>query len=474
MLFKPNEFARSRIFILDYRLTDSLCMAVREAVTSPSFDVVLDCVRFSDCENGGKDLPGILLQFNPDLIVIVLPKVSRNEAERFFHSIRGKAADVPIVVAIGDGEADDLFGLFDLGMVDFIVSPFRAEEVQVRIRRLLNRASQGRRFTEGMKESLALQQIVGESAALREEISKVGALSKCDANVLITGETGTGKELVARAIHYLSSRRGDPFVPVNCGAIPVDLVENELFGHERGSFTGAYGAQRGLIQEADSGTLFLDEIYCLPPLAQVKLLRFFQEKEYRPIGASRVSKANVRIIAASNADFEYAVASGRFRRDLYYRLNVIPVHLPPLRERVGDIPLLAKHFLSMYSKAFNKPRITITPSALHKLEVYDWPGNIRELEHLIERAVVLCDQDVITSNHIVLPGQAKVTHDESFQEMKARFVSGFERRYIEGLLTVHNGNITKATEAAKKERRTFWELIRKHNIEVHRFKSDTA
>jgi DNA-binding NtrC family response regulator len=276
---------------------------------------------------------------------------------------------------------------------------------------------------------------------------------------------------VGRAIHYLSPRAGRPFVPVNCGAIPVELLENELFGHERGAFTGAAGTREGLIQEAENGTLFLDEVDSLPLLAQVKLLRFLQDKEYRPLGSTKAIKGDVRIIAASNANLEAAVAAGTLRRDLYYRLNVVPITLPPLRERPKDILLLARYFLAQHAAKLNSPAAEFSSDAQSKLMLYSWPGNVRELEHVIERVVVLCTQRTIQENHIVFPGENDQLNHLSFQEMKANVITQFETTYIQNLLIAYKGNISKAAQAAQKERRTFWQLVRKHKIDVQQFKA---
>ncbi|HKN81891.1 MAG TPA: sigma-54 dependent transcriptional regulator, partial [Pyrinomonadaceae bacterium] len=216
---------------------------------------------------------------------------------------------------------------------------------------------------QALTEKLGLQQLIGASSAFVAETSKIPVVARSEISVLISGETGTGKEMVGRAIHYLSPRAGKPFIPVNCGAIPVELLENELFGHERGAFTGAQASRDGLIKEAEQGTLFLDEVDCLPLLAQVKLLRFLQEKEYRPLGSTKVVKGDVRIIAASNANLEQAVAAGTLRRDLYYRLNVVPIVLPPLRDRSADILLLARHFLAVYAARLNSPATDFSPEA---------------------------------------------------------------------------------------------------------------
>lgn len=326
------------------------------------------------------------------------------------------------------------------------------------------------RTQQALTEKLGMQQLIGQSEVFVAETSKIPLIAKSDISVLIAGETGTGKEMVGRAIHYLSRRAGKPFVPVNCGAIPVELLENELFGHERGAFTGASNARGGLIQEAEQGTLFLDEVDSLPQLAQVKLLRFLQNKEFRPLGSTKVLTGDVRIVSASNANLEQAVAAGTLRRDLYYRLNVVPIILPPLRERSTDILLLARHFLAEYAAKLDSPAEEFSPEAERKLMLYSWPGNVRELEHVIERVVVLCTQKTIQEEQIIFSGTNNDLAQLSFSEMKARVVSQFETNYLQSLLVAYKGNISKAAEAAQKERRTFWELLRKHNIDVQKFK----
>jgi len=321
-----------------------------------------------------------------------------------------------------------------------------------------------------LKERIGLKQMVGQDPAFLAEINKIPLVAGCDVSILILGETGTGKELCARAIHYLSPRAAKPFVPVNCGAIPTELVENELFGHMKGAFTGASQAYPGLIHEANGGTLFLDEIDCLPLPAQVKLLRFLQDKEYRQLGSTRVYYADVRIIVASNIDLTKALTEGKFRSDLYYRLNVISLTLPPLHNRKADIPLLARHFLDKYAAEFNRPAQDLSPGAYQKLLLHDWPGNIRELENVVERAVVFCQQTVIQASDILLPHAEAGEAGESFQAAKSRMIAQFEKNYIQDILRANRGNITKAAQASQKNRRAFWELIRKYKIEVRDFR----
>jgi transcriptional regulator with PAS, ATPase and Fis domain len=326
-------------------------------------------------------------------------------------------------------------------------------------------------FLEELRTKLGLRQLIGESPAFLAAKAKVALVAPYHVSVLILGETGTGKELFARAIHYLSPRARHPFVPVNCGAIPLDLVENELFGHERGAFTGASTAVDGLIHEADGGTIFLDEIDSLPSQAQVKLLRFLQEKEYRPLGSVKTRQADVRVLAATNTDVDTAVQSGMLRQDLYYRLNVIPLVLPRLQERREDIVLLARHFLAKYAAAFQKTVTGFTPEAMQRLILYAWPGNVRELEHVVERAVVLSQHVVIAAGDLLLQPVDSEGVPLSFQQAKAKAVAQFEQTYIRGLLTAYHGNITHAARAAQKNRRAFWHLIRKHRISPVPFKT---
>jgi two-component system response regulator GlrR len=315
-------------------------------------------------------------------------------------------------------------------------------------------------------ENPSAKQLVGKSVPFLNEINKIPLIARCNSSVLITGETGTGKELYALRIHLMSARAKNPFVPVNCGAIPLELAENELFGHVRGAFTGAAAASRGLILEAEGGTLFLDEIDSLPPFVQVKFLRFLQERTYRPLGSAKESKADVRIIAATGTTPEDLVKTGRLRQDLYYRLNVISVRLPPLRERREDVPLLANHFLKKHTAILGKGAVEFSSRAMQRLMFHDWPGNVRELEHVVERAVVLSEEKTIRFNDISLPKLDTATGEESFKEAKERFVGQFEKAYIQKLLLTYRGNISHAAQAAQKHRRAFWELMRKHGIEA--------
>ena len=317
-----------------------------------------------------------------------------------------------------------------------------------------------------LREQIGLRQLIGNSPEFLAEVRKIPAIARFDVTVMMTGETGTGKEVFSRAVHYLSRRSNGPFVPVNCGAIPTDLIENELFGHDQGAFTSATSSKKGLVQEANGGTLFLDEIDCLSPLAQVKLLRFLQDNEYRHLGSPKLHRSDVRVIAATNVDVVAALRSGRLRQDLFYRLDIIRLHLPPLRQRGEDVLLLARHFLSKYAAAFGRDITNFSDDAARQLLLHDWPGNVRELENTVQRAVILAQEPVIQLSDLILCGSNNGNESpRSFNEMKREIVSKFERSYIRDVLSAARGNVTRAAQAAKKNRRAFLELMRKHGID---------
>jgi transcriptional regulator with GAF, ATPase, and Fis domain len=322
--------------------------------------------------------------------------------------------------------------------------------------------------------------LIGTSKSFLQATGMIPILSASRATVLISGETGTGKELFARAIHYTSQRRGKPFVPVNCAALPDHLIENELFGHSKGAFTGALTEKHGLFHEADGGTLFLDEINSLSMAVQSKLLRVLQDQEFRPLGSTKTHRVDVKIIAATNSDLRFLVEGGKFREDLFHRLNVLAVVLPPLRERKEDILLLAKHFLNVYGMELGRSKVMFSQSAKSKLMSYQWSGNVRELEGVVQRAIAMSAGDILDASDIDLPAtqdevQAGPTmtmvsrgillSDTSFQEMKAKVIEEFERAYLSELLSAHRGNISKAARVAQKERRAFQRLLQKHGLD---------
>jgi DNA-binding NtrC family response regulator len=400
---------------------------------------------------------------NPDVVVATLGAFQAN-TELFLASLRRAFPDRSLLVTTTRPDTFDFFRLLEMGASDFLVPPLRRCELLPRLMRQARVKCRGDALVQKLKEDIGLEQIIGESPAFLDKVRCVPRFAQCDATVLISGESGTGKELFARAIHYLSPRADRPFVPVNCGALPENLVESEIFGHKRGAFTGAASDQAGLIHEAEGGTLFLDEIDCLMPEAQVKLLRFLQDGEYRSVGSQQILHANIRVVAAANADFSHIMREGKFREDLFYRLNVLSLTLPSLRERRGDILLLTHDFLEKQTAIGETRPKNLSLAALNCLLSHSWPGNVRELHNVLTRAIVLSDRDSIEPADLDLPEEVSSAEQQSFRAMKSRAVQRFEHDFLATVLHAHQGNITRAAIAAKKDRRSFWELLRKHGL----------
>lgn len=401
---------------------------------------------------------------DPDVVIVTLSDSTPINRELFFASLRRTFPHRAVLAITSQPDAFDIFKTLEMGASDFLLPPVRPSELVARLVRLARVTRRGDALVQDLKEKIGLKQIIGESPVFLQEVQRVPRFARCDATVLISGESGTGKEIFARAIHYLSPRADGPFVPVNCGALPEHLVESEIFGHKRGAFTGATADQAGLIHEAEGGTLFLDEIDGLTPAAQVKLLRFLQDGEYRSVGSQQIAHANIRVVAATNADFSHIVREGKFREDLFYRLNVLTLALPALRERRGDIPLFTHHILEAQAAIANVPPKRVSLGALNRLLGHSWPGNVRELENVLTRAIVLCDRDTIELSDLNLPDDGLAAENPSFQAMKSRVVRRFEHDFLESVLRSHQGNITHAARAVKKNRRAFWELLRKHGL----------
>jgi transcriptional regulator with PAS, ATPase and Fis domain len=326
-----------------------------------------------------------------------------------------------------------------------------------------------------LKRDAALKQIIGKSEAVKSLRSKIELSSSCDVSVLITGESGTGKELAARAIHYLSDRSDKPFIPVNCGAIPETLFENELFGHVKGAFTDAGFQQKGSVKEAEGGTLFLDEIGTISPFIQIKLLRLLENKEYKPLGDSHIRKANIRMIAATNRDLFSLIREGIFREDLFYRLNIVLLHIRPLRERKEDIPILIDHFNHKYCNEYHRELKTFSKALNEFLYSYHWPGNIRELENKVQQLIVMSTTNVISSVNTTefCPFQSGLQQTVScLKNAKKEAVNMFEKNYLMNLLSEHRGNVAAAAKSSGKSRTALWNLISKHHISPKQFRTD--
>lgn len=404
----------------------------------------------------------------PGAVIAVLSSAESAVIEPLFAQFRLDDPERPILVAPRGLTADGISEVLARGASDFLLPPYRAEDLLPRLRRLCRQVPRRKQLASRIQVSVGLRSIVGQSSVLLGEVKKLTRMAACDAPVLIRGESGTGKEVFARAIHYLGSRSGRPFVPVNCGAIPESLVETELFGHRRGAFTGAIKDRIGLIEEANGGTMLLDEVDTLPLASQVKLLRFLQDGEFRPVGASKPTCASVRVIAAGNSDFEQIIRERKFREDLFYRINVLRLTLPPLRERQGDLRLLARHLLEKQALLLGCSLKPLAASALQSMEAYCWPGNVRELENILTRALVLSEGAEIKAEDLALPMPIESSSNGSFRIEKARVVRAFERDYLQKMLDRHEGNITHAAQAAAKNRRAFWELLRKHGLPLDR------
>ncbi len=405
-------------------------------------------------------LPATPVVPEPDVVVVRAPAGPRLADVIAPLRRTWRSALVLGTLCSGSVGADELFA--SVGEVDdFVFCPFSELDLVTRVRRLLPRETTPRAERVGDQ----LEMLVGESAVFLEAIARAMRFASSSATVLIGGETGVGKGLFARAVHYNGARRSKPFVPVNCSALPDHLFENELFGHVKGAYTDAATSQRGLIEEADGGTLFLDEIDSLPASSQAKLLRLLQDGEYRPLGSARTHTADARVIAGTNANLRQLVTARQFRTDLFHRLNVLTMTVPPLRERRSDIPLLARHFVARFGAQYGRPALRLDPATSPKLLAFPWPGNVRELESLLHRAVVVAPSDVIEPADIDLPDAANGSERRTSRAPKDDAMGEFERRYLTHLLADHHGNVSRAAIAAGRDRRSFQRLLRRHGID---------
>ncbi len=415
-----------------------------------------------------------------DAVLLLVDAAATASACAQLQALRSSRPALPALVVAAGPAVCAFERLLASGATDFVCLPAGAAELLPRLSRLLGMADAvpSAAAAAGALPAASGPALIGHSAAFVQATARIPRLAACDAGVLILGETGTGKEVCAQAIHYRSARAAGPWVAINCGAIPQELVEDELFGHVRGAYTHAHSARIGLVAEAEHGTLLLDEVDALPPAAQAKLLRFLQDKQYRQVGSSTLRQADVRVIAASNRALDRLVQRGEFRQDLYFRLNVLTLTLPPLRERRDDIAELAGHFLAGALREAGRHGGGLTPGALRRLVEHAWPGNVRELQHTIERAVLLGSGSLLQASDIELDGvpagsadaAAAGADDECFRSAKARVVQHFERDYIERALQASAGNIANAARMAQKNRRAFFELLRKHAIDAERFR----
>jgi transcriptional regulator with PAS, ATPase and Fis domain len=365
-----------------------------------------------------------------------------------------------------------------LGVSDYITKPFQPEAIRwvsqklIEKRRLMDEV---RELRQRVTDAFNLEDIVSKSPRMLKVFDLVRSVSETDSSVLITGETGTGKELVARAIHNLSRRKAKPFVAINCGAFPETLLESELFGYEKGAFTGAVQSRAGKVEIAEGGTLFLDEIEAMATSMQVKLLRVLQEREVERLGGNRRVKIDMRVIAATNVDLSLCLARGTLREDFYYRINVIPVQLPPLRERLEDLPLLITHILARHPVAREKKVNQVSSKVLDQMLAYHWPGNIRELENIIERAVVKCQAEAIDDVDLPPPPLRVVdvhysTANGSGDVSLKQCLLNSEKDYLRSLLIKYKGSISSTAKEAKVDNKTLYRKMKRHGLHKESFK----
>jgi two-component system response regulator AtoC len=423
----------------------------------------------------GRDVMPAVLKHRPDLIImdVRMPGLSGMEV---LEQLKRNSIDVPVLLMTAYGTSSVAIKAIQLGAYDYVTKPFELDDLLLTVRRTLDHKELARRV-KTMDETPhdPLDNIVGNSPAMQDIYKTIGRVARTDATILISGESGTGKELVASAIYANSHRRTGPYVKVACASLTETLLESELFGHEQGAFTSASRTRKGRFEMADKGTIFLDEVGEMSLNTQKKLLRFLQEREFERVGSSTPIRVDVRVIAATNRDLQEEVAAGRFREDLYYRLNVISLKIPPLRERMEDIPLLTEHFLQKYrhDAPNNAPRIS--EDALEKLLSYNWPGNVRELENTIHRAIILARGDVITSQHILFSGaslKAADSGEERIAEKVARgmplkeIVAEAERSAIQAALQQAGGNRSQAAKQLGIYRRLLYAKLKEYGIET--------
>lgn len=425
---------------------------------------------------GGREGLELLQRERPDLVLtdLMMPDIDGMEV---LAAVKEWDPEIVVIMLTGYGTINTAVQAIRAGAYDFITKPFSGEQLRVVVERAIDqrRLKEENARLKRELQSLHLNEIVGSSKALRQTFEIIKKVAPMDTNILIIGESGTGKELFARSVHVNSRRADKPFVPVDCAALSEELLESELFGHERGAFTGATGKKQGLLEVADGGTLFLDELGELSPRLQVKLLRVLQEKTFRRVGGTKEIQVDVRVVSATNRDLIKAIKASMFREELYFRLNGVTITLPPLRERHGDIPILAQHFLDKFNKT-NGQEIRLGRDAIPYLESYPWPGNVRELKNVVERAAILAEGSTIHWQD--LPTELLEKHDpglvsdslsvsgrtESFTEAKQRWIEIFEKRYLQDLLYRNHWNFSKAAEEAGINRKTIHRLVDKYNL----------
>jgi two-component system response regulator AtoC len=419
-----------------------------------------------DVQTSERGIDGITA-FNEDEFSLVVTDVRLPDMQgiEVLRRVKEKSESVPVIVMTAFGTIKDAVETMKLGAYDYITKPFSLEEFSMVVNRALevkNLREENIRLRRDLSDCYGHPNIVGESEQMQKIYELIEQVSKTDSTVLVLGENGTGKELIASAIHYQSRRRNGPLIRVNCSAFPENLVESELFGYEKGAFSGAANRKPGRFERADKGTIFLDEIGELPHSVQVKLLRVLQDGSFERLGGTKALNVDVRVITATNRNLEDDVKNGRFREDLYYRLHVIPVHMPSLRDRRDDIPLLVEHFMGIYNCKFAR-RTAITSQAVGELMHYEFPGNVRELGNILERCVTLSSGDTINVED--LPQHIVKNQKDPYADTLSEVTAEAEKAQIKRILLTTKGNKTKAAEVLGISRKCLWEKVKIYNIE---------
>jgi two-component system response regulator GlrR len=419
-------------------------------------------VRSADC---GETALAALAIARPAAVITDL-KMPGIDGLALFDAIHRQDPALPVIILTAHGTIPDAVSATQRGVYGFLTKPFDSQELLQKVAHAVRLSGGGPVGNTPTNAGEWRSAIVTRSPRMEDLLRQARLVADSDASILIYGESGTGKELLAQAIHRASRRSDKPFIAVNCGAIPEHLLESELFGHTRGAFTGAVQAHKGLFQAADTGTVFLDEIGDMPLALQVKLLRVLQEGEVRPVGSTQSVPVDVRVISATHRDLDAQRASGQFREDLYYRLNVVSLRLPPLGERREDIPLLASHFLRTLAERYRKPVPTFSPEAMALLVAAPWPGNVRQLNNVVEQAVALAPTAVIPASLVQTALRDDGSRLTPFEEAR----KAFERDYLVRLLKITSGNVTQAAGLAKRNRTEFYKLLQRHHLEPGMFK----
>lgn len=428
----------------------------------------------------GRMAMSILEQDHFDLVICDIRMPGMDGFELLEH-IKSRYPDLTVVMLTAFSNVESAVKAIKKGAYDFIPKPFEQDEIIYKVQKALERSQLLKENKQLLREkNTHSNELVGTSDAMQKVYDQIKLVASSDVTVLITGESGTGKDLTARAIHALSDRKTKPYIPVNCPTIPEHILESELFGYKKGAFTNASRDKQGLFQEADKGTLFLDEIGDIGPGIQTKLLRVLQEKEIKPLGDTKVKKVDVRIVASTNRDLKQKIADKEFRQDFFYRLNVLSIELPPLRDRVTDIPILAEHLVKKHCTKLNKNLKTISEPVMDRLMTYPWPGNVRELENVLLQGILYAGQDTIDISHIPLDASDTIalpptgTHDEiltlSYKQAKEQVLQEFTHTYVGAKLSLTNGNITQAAKNSGLDRQALQQIIKRFNIDPGSYK----